>query len=264
MEQFINSFGKNNLMVVLAIVVAIVLALIIIVIIEKVQSKKQSIKNYEYEEEVPVVKQKAPMKEEKKKEELLETKETPKEMNEPKQEIKEEPVISNEKPEVVYKEEVGQIDAKKKLTEAAEKLVKEPAKGTDGHTHFEEEQEESSIISYEELKKASKEIDDRNDNLLQEEESYPITIEELYKKHVEEQDEIKELDNPIFEDDLPKKFKNSEVISPVFGVYKRVDEPKTYTNASYERNMSKREIDHEIRKTEDFLTELRSLKNKLD
>lgn len=245
MEQFINSFGKNNLMVVLAIVVAIVLALIIIVIIEKFQSKKRNLKNYDY----PV----------------NETVETT--VKEPVEEVSldNKVVIEEQKQDVIYKEEDKPSDAKKKLNEAAEKLVKEPAEVVvDGHTHFEEEQEENSIISYEELKKASKEIDNRNDNLLQEEESYPITIDELYKKHVEEQEELETLDNPIFEDELPKKFKNSEVISPVFGVYKRVDEPKTYVNHNYEQKMSKREIDNEIKKTEDFLTELRSLKNKLD
>ena len=92
------------------------------------------------------------------------------------------------------------------------------------HTNFENEQEEKSIISYEELIRASHDIDQKNDKLLEDEGEAAITIEELYKKHQEEQsiqdgidavNEKVQVTNPVFEEE-PKKFKNSDVISPVF------------------------------------------------
>jgi len=168
------------------------------------------------------------------------------------------PIAENERFEEVSEiEEVKPTELteeQKKAREELEKvfnqmnadLQKEPEKVVDT---FEREQEENAIISYQELMRQANTKEEPINSIIKEEK--PKTPVQLEIETLEETEE-------------PKKFKNSEVISPVFGVYKRVDEPKTYTNASYERNMSKREIDHEIRKTEDFLTELRSLKNKLD
>lgn len=164
---------------------------------------------------------------------------------------------------VYYKDNVTEEEAKKKLDDAYEKLSNEEELIT--HTNFENEQEEKSVISYDELVRVSNDIDERNDLLLMDEGSEPITIEELYKRHLEEQESenYDKLDNPVFIDEEPKKFKNSEVISPVFGVYKNVVKTK-YTDEELEKTVNLEDLEVEIRKTEDFLRELKKLKNKLD
>lgn len=164
---------------------------------------------------------------------------------------------------VYYKKQVTEEEAKKKLDDAYEKLSNDEELIT--HTNFENEQEEKSVISYDELIRVSNDIDERNDLLLKDEGTEPITLEELYKKHLENQESESEnkLDNPIFIDEEPKKFKNSEVISPVFGVYKNVVKTK-YSDEELEKTVNLDDLEAEIRKTEEFLKELKKLKNKLD
>lgn len=175
-------------------------------------------------------------------------------------------IIENYEPSsnVYYKDNVTEEEAKKKLDDAYEKLANEE-EDLITHTNFENEQEEKSVISYDELIKVSNDIDERNDLLLMDEGSEPITIEELYKRHLEEQESENndKLDNPVFIDEEPKRFKNSEVISPVFGVYKNVVKTK-YTDEELEKTVNLEDLEVEIRKTEDFLKELKKLKNKLD
>lgn len=174
-------------------------------------------------------------------------------------------IIENYEPtsNVYYKKQVTEEEAKKKLDDAYEKLSNDEELIT--HTNFENEQEEKSVISYDELIRVSNDIDERNDLLLKDEGTEPITLEELYKKHLENQESESEnkLDNPIFIDEEPKKFKNSEVISPVFGVYKNVVKTK-YSDEELEKTVNLDDLEAEIRKTEEFLKELKKLKNKLD
>ena len=59
-----------------------------------------------------------------------------------------------------------------------------------------------------------------------------------------------------------KKFKNSEVISPVFGIKRDVIYKKEYNELGETINI--KELDMEIKKTEEFLKELKKLKSKLD
>ena len=176
--------------------------------------------------------------------------------------------------DVVYVEtknkQRAEREAKQKLEEVTKKLIDN--NNLIDHTHFETEQEEKSIISYDELVRASHDIDAKNDKLLSDETEAAITLEELYKKHEEEQikseDNKSSVSNPVFEDDEPKKFKNSEVISPVFGFYS--GKVKQDVNSSREafkqinKNVENNELEEEIQKTEDFLTELRKLKDRLD
>ena len=176
--------------------------------------------------------------------------------------------------DVVYVEtknkQRAEKEAKQKLEEVTKKLIDN--NNLIDHTHFETEQEEKSIISYDELVKASHNIDEKNDKLLSDETEAAITLEELYRKHEEEQikseDNKSSVSNPVFEDDEPKRFKNSEVISPVFGFYS--GKVKQDVNSSREafkqinKNVESNELEEEIQKTEDFLTELRKLKDRLD
>lgn len=172
-------------------------------------------------------------------------------------------VVEQYEPTIYYKDEVTEEEAKKKLDDAYEKLSNEEE--LIAHTNFEDEQEEKSVISYEELLKVSNDVDQRNDLLLMDEGTEPITIEELYQRHIEEQEQENDsvLDNPEFIDEEPKRFKNSEVISPVFGVYKNVVKTK-YTDDELEKTVNLEDLEVEIRKTEEFLKELKKLKNKLD
>ena len=116
-------------------------------------------------------------------------------------------------------------------------------------------------------------IDEKNDKLLEDEGEAAITLEELYRKHVDEQDVVSQesfkdkVNNPEFVGDEEKKFKNSEVISPVFGFYsgrvKQEMEKDEYLE-SLDNVDKPRDIETEIEKTEEFLAELRRLRNKLD
>ena len=163
-------------------------------------------------------------------------------------------------------------EAEKELEEVTKKLIDKDDDLID-HTHFETEQEEKSIISYEELVRASHDVDEKNDKLLEDEGEAAITLDELYKKHVEEQNIIEEekpvkVNNPVFEGDEPRKFKNSEVISTVFGFYSgEVKGEKKSSNDILKRmdsNMKSKELEEEIKETENFLYELKKLKDKLD
>lgn len=238
MEEFINSFGKNNLIIIASVIFAIVLSLIVIVLIEKIKNKKKE--DIEYYDEV----------------------------------------LTDAEDNIVYEEEKTKEKeeeiAKKTLENITKKLVEqEENNNLITKTTFEIEQEEMSVISYDELIKASKTVDETNDALLKDEGTEPITIEELYKKHLEEND--KKLDNPVFEEEVkvkeivkeekeikeePKKFKNSEIISPVFGIY---NAKKSKQNDEYlEKTMDLEDLELEIKKTEEFLSELKELKSKLN
>ena len=261
MKEFINSFGKTNFIIILSIVAVIIIALIVTVIIEKLQNKKKNIDNDSMFEEI---------------DELEKTMNLEKVVPI----TKEEEVISTPEyeEEIVYEEELTEEEAKKQLEEVTKKLVEDELTDLEGPTFFEKEQEENSIISYDELIKASQNIDEVNDMLLADEGSEPITIEELYKRHNEE--ENKNFDNPEFEyeekkyNEYENKFKNSEVISPVFGIYENKSklkeekiekkEEKKEDSDYLERTIDLEDLEQEIRKTEEFLKELKSLKNKLD
>ena len=59
-----------------------------------------------------------------------------------------------------------------------------------------------------------------------------------------------------------EKFKNSQVISPVFGVKRDVIYKKEYNELG--ETIDIKELDMEIKKTEEFLKQLKRLKDKLD
>lgn len=299
MKEFINEFGKENFIIIIAVVGAIVLALIIIVLIEKFQIKskmKKQVKKQISNINMAVNNMPRPVisrekRENKKPKENIEILNSRKkdevissnnvidrkpnmkknvEILKPKKD--EEMFNTKNDNEVVYVEEKNsRKEAKQKLEEVTKRLIDNDDSLID-HTHFETEQEEKSIISYEELIKASHDIDDKNDKLLEDEGEAAITLEELYQKHVDEQNEVVEekVSNPVFNEEEPRKFKNSAVISPVFGVYNgKTKQTKRGTREAF-RKMSRKttsenkDLENEIKETEDFLTELKKLKSKLD
>lgn len=267
MNEFISDFGKENFIIIIAIVVAIVLALIIIVVIEKFQVKarmKKQIRNQLSNMNVLNNNVQRPV--------ANKSSDIPVEKPEPLEILEDKaPSISDE---VVYVEEVNpEIEAKEKLEEVTKKLI-EKDDGLIDHTHFETEQEEKSIISYDELVRASHDIDEKNDKLLEDEGEAAITLEELYQRHVDDQNVVEDfnkevkVNNPIFQDDDTKKFKNSEVISPVFGFYSgKTKQEQVKPKEVFEeldKAVEMKDLEEEIQRTEDFLSELKRLKNKLD
>jgi len=290
MQEIIDYLGENTILIIFGVIVLIVVALVIIILIEKRSKKKyleafSSLEKYEETEdnfeqinleeniEKPVILDEA------RKENNVEVKETKEE--EPKKE------------EVVYQESLSKTEAKKAIEEAAKKLVYEEQNDIIGQTFFEKMQEENSIISYEELMSKNIDVDYENDKVLEDEGNEPITIDELYSykeentvesieeektKEEEKQYKINVVDETSLSkiDEQPKekeemvyyvnseskKFKNSEVISPVFGIKRDVIYKKEYNELGETINI--KELDMEIKRTEEFLKELKKLKSKLD
>ena len=175
-------------------------------------------------------------------------------------------IKEEDKQEVVYvANKPTEEDAKKELEEAAKKLVYEEKNDLIGPTFFEKVQEEKSIISYDELLKANLDPDELDNYRVEDEGNEPITLDELYKRNIddliEKQEEKINNFNKVQElKEEPKRFKNSSVISPVFGIksdneYKKIE---TYKNTNVKN------IEDEIKKTEEFLSELKKLKERIE
>ena len=86
-------------------------------------------------------------------------------------------------------------------------------------------------------------------------------------------EEEKEDYNPVFEDELnltqelnfsynDSNFKNSEFISPGYGILEKKS-TEVYTPQDLEKTIELDELEEEIRKTEEFLKELKKLKSRL-
>lgn len=251
MTEFINEFGKTNFIILISIIAVVLLALLIILLIEK-KANKEDLEIEEYDD-----------------------------INYDNNHISIENNEQTEDDKVVYVDhEPTKQEAKEKLEEVTRKLIEDDLNiikqqkqspkeyqhldnDLINHTSFEEEQEEKSIISYDELVEAANSYEE-NDKYMLDEEKSAITIEELYQKHEQEQNDFgKKIDNPIFEDDN-KRFRNSDVISPVFGIYTK--EQKRQDNVLKEINKTEpaKDLEEEIRKTEEFLEQLKQLKSKLE
>ena len=148
-------------------------------------------------------------------------------------------------------------------------------------TNYEEQQEESAIISLEELLKKSKEMYEKNEiTQYADEGNEPISLQDLEKQFGEKKEnydepfiieevvpenaEKVEIEELIIEDTKPvvkeeKKFTISPVISPIYGLQK-----STTSDLELENTADYDKLDEEIKKTNDFLTTLKDLQNKLD
>ena len=207
----------------------------------------------------------------------------------------EEPVIEVEnledlndiefKEELIYTDiEPDQETARLELKKIEEELRKQESISDIENialTNYEEQQEESAIISLEELLKKSKEMYEKNEiTQYADEGNEPISLQDLEKKFgeknenydepfiiedvVPENSEKVEIEELIIEDTKPvvkeeKKFTISPVISPIYGLQKSSTSDLELENtADYDK------LDEEIKKTNDFLTTLKDLQNKLD
>jgi len=118
-------------------------------------------------------------------------------------------------------------------------------------TSFEEEQEENSIISYDELlqKTIKLPLDDINQHANEEVKKTEINYSNSYEEKLITQEE--------------KKFTSSPLISPVHGV--KQDRNILIDNNDYlEKTLSIRGLSSEIKKNDEFLKALKDLKNNLD
>lgn len=259
MKDFVNIMGKDNIFIICSIIAVIIVALLVIIIIEKVSARKYRLKR---QVELPSYKENKIYDDSKDNNDICKS-----------EVINEEDNVNNTvndvKPieqEVVYvANKPTEEDAKKELEEAAKKLVYEEKSDLIGPTFFEKVQEEKSIISYDELLKANLDPDELDNYRVEDEGNEPITLDELYKKNIddliEKQEEKINNFNKVQElKEEPKRFKNSSVISPVFGIksdneYKKIE---TYKNTNV------RNIEDEIKKTEEFLSELKKLKERIE
>ena len=246
MQDFINIMGKDNIFIICLIIVVIILALLVIIIIEKVSSRKYRVKkNIEIET----------YKENLSNNDLNSEKESIIfNNNEINNSLKEKEIVytSNEKTEE---------DAKKELEEAAKKLVYEEKNDLIGPTFFEKVQEEKSIISYDELIKANLNPDELDSYIKEDEGNEPITLEELYKNNANEDlNETEEVSLKSQTEEVKeiKKFKNSSIISPVFGIKNENEKVNIYQTSNVKN------IEDEIQKTEEILDELKKLKERIE
>lgn len=259
MKDFVNIMGKDNIFIICSIIVVIILALLVIVIIEKASSKKYKLKQ---QVELPSYKENKIYDDSKDNNDIYKS-----------EVINEEDNVNNTvndvKPieqEVVYVvNKPTEEDAKKELEEAAKKLVYEEKNDLIGPTFFEKVQEEKSIISYDELLKANLDPDELDNYRVEDEGNEPITLDELYKKNIddliEKQEEKINNFNKVQElKEEPKKFKNSSVISPVFGI----KSDNEYKKLEAYKSSNVRNIEDEIKKTEEFLSELKKLKERIE
>jgi hypothetical protein len=136
---------------------------------------------------------------------------------------------------------------------------------------YEELEEENAIISYDELLKANKfgYTDEEMDNYVDEKDAI-ISMDELQKLFKEVNEVSKDVPSMDFSniefkkvEDLPKisdekKFKKSDVISPVFGQV--IDDKEL----ELEKTQNLNKLSEEIKKTNEFLKTLKELQKNLE
>ncbi len=145
---------------------------------------------------------------------------------------------------------------------------------------FEQEQEEASIISYKELKRAVETFTEEEE--LAQEQS-PISVREVLNLHKETKDTVeepilsqveekpdfivkdeKEEIHPVLQE--KKKFQNTEFISPIYGRQEqKVDYPHIPVKKESDEVLSVLEEQNysEVQEEEAFLNELRDFRNQL-
>ena len=196
-----------------------------------------------------------------------------KERKEDKKEIDE--ILNELEPkEKIEKEEKQDKELENNKKEVEEMLLKMQkdleAKPEDVVTNFENEQEEKSIISYQELVKSVKE---KNNNI----NVQPVKIEEEKIEVEDVSDDTLELE-PLKE----KKFKGTEFISPIFGkqnnkikyptvpkvnntLLDEIDFDTNYVKSEPKKEiLSTKKLDKEIKKNDDFLNALKEFRKNLE
>ncbi len=208
----------------------------------------------------------------------------------PKQENLQQPQIE----ELEYEEEMNQTKAQEEIEKLAQELVNANATVENiDLTNFEEEQEKNAIISLDEFLKLGDSLYEENEvTQYKDEGNEPISIEDLEKrkqeslrqqekeeKPKEEQvqniqpqqsniqqnntvklDDFYSIKKPANQRNKATKFKSSPIISPVYGIEKK----ETNETMELENTADYEKLDEEIRKTNEFLSTLRELQEKLE
>ena len=197
----------------------------------------------------------------------------------------------NEEEVIKYKDEVyTESEAKAELERITEELKKLEAEDKSENielTKFETEQEENAIISLDELIAKGKTITEQNEvTQYQDDGNEPISIQELEERYKKEKEEIEVLEEEPKEkrttlsiDEFlgsnqstvsvseayssnKSTYHPSPIISPIYGIEK---EPvKKNTTLELENTANYEKFDEEIRKTNEFLSKLKELQQKLD
>ncbi len=199
----------------------------------------------------------------------------------------------NEEEVIKYKDEVyTESEAKaelERITEELKKLENEDKEENIELTKFEEEQEENAIISLDELIAKGKTITEQNEvTQYQDDGNEPISIQELEERYRKEKEQVEVLEveeepktekpKLSIDDFLSAKEKvpsineaytekkstyhPSPIISPIYGIE---EEPvKKNTTLELENTANYEKFDEEIRKTNEFLSKLKELQQKLD
>ena len=199
----------------------------------------------------------------------------------------------NEEEVIKYKDEVyTESEAKaelERITEELKKLESEEKEENIELTRFETEQEENAIISLDELIAKGKTITEQNEvTQYQDDGNEPISIQELEERYRKEKEQVEVLEveeepkeekpklsiddflsakekvTPLKETYSEKKstYHPSPIISPIYGIE---EEPvKKSTTLELEDTANYQKFDEEIRKTNEFLSKLKELQQKLD
>ena len=199
----------------------------------------------------------------------------------------------NEEEVIKYKDEVyTESEAKaelERITEELKKLENEEKEENIELTKFETEQEENAIISLDELIAKGKTITEQNEiTQYQDDGNEPISIQELEERYRKEKEQVEVLEveeepkeekpklsiddflsakekvTPLKEAYSEKKstYHPSPIISPIYGIE---EEPvRKNTTLELENTTNLQKFDEEIRKTNEFLSKLKELQQKLD
>lgn len=199
----------------------------------------------------------------------------------------------NEEEVIKYKDEVyTESEAKaelERITEELKKLENEEKNENIELTKFETEQEENAIISLDELIAKGKTITEQNEvTQYQDDGNEPISIQELEERYKREKEQVEVLEveeepkeekpklsiddflsakekvTPLKEAYSEKKstYHPSPIISPIYGIE---EEPvRKNTTLELENTTNLQKFDEEIRKTNEFLSKLKELQQKLD
>lgn len=175
-------------------------------------------------------------------------------------------------------------EAQLELKKVTEKLKTENSQKPENIklTNYEERQEESAIISLEELVLKSKKLYEANElSQYADEGDEPISLQELEKK-VEKRaasyDEPFVIENVVSIEDMveekeyvqvpadnlnvvDKKFKSSPIISPVYGIE---EDGVNEKDIELENTANYEKLDAEIKRTTEFLMTLKELQKRLD
>lgn len=193
---------------------------------------------------------------------------------------------------IKYKDEVyTESEAKaelERITEELKKLENEDKSENIELTKFEEEQEENAIISLDELIAKGKTITEQNEVLeYQDDGNEPISLQELEERYKKEKEQVEVLEVEDAKTFKPKlsidEFLNvkekvpsineaysekkstyhpSPIISPIYGI--EDESVKKNTTMELEDTANYEKFDEEIRKTNEFLSKLKELQQKLD